>query len=256
MKYRDLALMIVLALSLASCKRDEDEEDAPHDHGTNSGTATVQLSYAFMNGANDFDPSAAFQDGLGRNIRITKLKFYAHDFHVTDDDGSTVAEFRDKILLADALGASNLFQLGQMGSGHAHEVEFMVGLDSAASYGFADQTTAPAPLNDIDMTWAWNVAAGRMFIKLEGFLDPNNNNILDPGEDGFQYHGIGAAMVPRATQPLEVHSDVTAGSNFEIRLKVDLGVLVQGLGLNAVFHNDGPENQLLMLNLANAISPL
>lgn len=254
MKTSNIALIATMALAFAACKKDEATPPTNNGGGGTPTTATVKLSYSFVVGTAPFDPTVSFVDGNGLNVRITKLKFYAHDVHLTDDAGGTVAEFHDGIVLVNALDATNEFTLGTMNPGHVHNVAFAFGLDSASSYGFPDQVTAPVPLNDADMTWMWNTDAGRMFIKLEGFLDDNGNNIQDTGE-GFQYHGIGAAMVPRTTQ-YHVHHDVTAGSTVNIALKLDVKALVATLGLDGMFHNDGEETRGLMDNLVTATSVL
>ncbi len=253
MNSKTLAIAAISVLTLVACKKDEEAKPNPAP-GPGATTSPVNLSINFMNGTQPFDAAQTFVDGDGRNVRITKLRFYAHDFHLTDDDGSTVGEFHDRIILADVLAANNTFSLGEMDPGHVHQVELAVGLDSASSYGYPDQLTAPAPLNDADMPWAWNTMAGRMFIKLEGFVDANDNDTQDDGE-GFQYHAIGAAMAPIATH-WHIHHDAEAGNAFNINLKVDMPTLVNGMALTGMNHNAGPENQQLLQNLVVALMPM
>lgn len=257
MKIQKLTLMAFMAIAITSCKKDEEVPPTNNGGSGTPTTASVRMSYAFSNGMTTFDPSVPFTDGAGRSVRITKLKFYAHDFHLTDDADVTVGEFHDKIVLVDALNGSNQFDLGTMAPEHVHNVELAFGLDSASSYGYPDQVAAPAPLNESDMTWAWNTNAGRIFIKLEGFVDNDGDNVLDTGagDVAFQYHAIGAALDPMMGH-YHIHQDVTAGSTFTIGLKLDVSTLVSDLSLDGMYHNDGQQTQLLLANLVAASTPL
>ncbi|HPF90618.1 MAG: hypothetical protein H6590_04125 [Flavobacteriales bacterium] len=249
MNFKALTSMAFMALAITACKKDE--EVAPTNNGGTGTptTASVKLSYSFVNGATAFDPDTSVIHSAGRTVRITKLKFYAHDFHLTDDADVTVGEFHDKIVLVDALNGSNQFDLGTMAPEHVHNVELAFGLDSASSYGYPDQVAAPAPLNESDMTWAWSTSAGRIFIKLEGTMNDGS------GDVPFQYHAIGAALDPLMGH-YHIHQEVTAGSTFTIGLKLDLSTLVSNLALDNMYHNDGAQTQLLLANLVAATTPL
>lgn len=255
MNTRDISILAAMAIAFTACKKDEAPPPTNNGGGGTPTTATVKLSYSFTVGTAPFDPTVTFVDENERKVRITKLKFYAHDVHLTDDEASTVGEFHDGRVLINALAGTNEFVLGTMDPGHIHNVSLAFGLDSTSSYGFPDQVTAPVPLNDEDMTWPWNSVAtmGRMFVKFEGFWDVNENNVQDDGE-GFQYHAMGATPVPAN---YHVHRDVVAGTAVSIDLKVDLRVLVSPLGLDGMFHSPGSaESQQVLQNLATATSPL
>ncbi|MBX2973603.1 MAG: hypothetical protein KF797_10900 [Flavobacteriales bacterium] len=249
MNTNNILLIAGLAVALAACKKDK---ETPAPTAPVATTAAVKLSYTFVHGATPFDPAVPFTDADGRSVRITKLKFYAHDIHLVNDEHTTVAEFHDSIVLVNALNASNEFSLGTMAPGHVHEAEMAFGLDSASTYGYPDQVTAPVPLDDADMTWMWSTDAGRIFIKLEGFVDANGNNEQDAGE-GFQYHAIGASLAP-VPASFHFHRNAVAGSTFTIGLQVDVAELVGGLGLDGMFHNDGDQVHLLLDNLVRATS--
>jgi hypothetical protein len=249
MKTVHLAAMALLGLTITSCKKDA--ETPPSSTPSTPTTAMVSAHIGFVSGTAPFDPDTTFIDGQGRNVRITKLKFYAHDLHLVDDLDNTVGDFHDRIILVDAIAGTGHFDLGEMQASHVHEIHLAFGLDSASTYGHPDQTTAPAPLNDADMTWAWNVAMGRMFVKLEGFVDANGNNAPDSGE-GFEYHGIGANMTPVHWHG-HLHTDISGGSTHTFHLQLDVAALVDGLALDGMYHDDGAEIQQLMQALANAL---
>lgn len=252
LKTTQIALFAAMAMMIIACKKDA--ETPPPPGVPESTTATVRISYDFVNGGQAFDHHSTFTDAHGRKVGVTLLKFYAYDVLLTDDASATVADLRDRIMLVNAIEGGNNFELGTMDPAHVHNVNLSFGLDSASSYGFADQATAPAPLNDPGMTWMWNVANGRMFIRFEGFLDANDNGMADDGE-GFEYHGIGHDMVAVHWHE-HIHTDVVAGGTFTIGLKVDMSTLVHELALDGMYHNDGPETLQLMQSLAAATSPL
>ncbi|MDX9750552.1 MAG: hypothetical protein RBT71_05685 [Flavobacteriales bacterium] len=247
MKTKHLAIAATMGIALSACKKDA--EAPPADPATPT-TAHVMAHIAFVNGDAAFD-TLPFTDGQGRSVRISKLKFYAHGFHLTDDLGATVADFHDRIILADAVAGTGHIDLGDVQPGHVHELHLALGLDSASSYGHADQATAPAPLNDPDMTWMWDVAQGRMFVKLEGFVDANGNGEFEVDE-AFGYHGIGANMAPVPWHG-HLHTDLAAGSHHTFHLELDVAALVGGLPLDGTYHNDGAEVQQVMQALHDAL---
>lgn len=247
MDLRDLVIIATLTLSIAACKKDDD----PPTPSPAPTTASLKLDVTFRNGAGSFDHTVPLTDGNGRSVRITKLRFYTQGFHLTNDEGDTVVDRLSSIQLVDVTTA-NTFDLGTIAPGHIHNAALKLGLDHVTSIGYPDQTTAPPPLDDADMTWAWNVAMGRVFVKLEGFVDANGNNIADSGE-GFEYHGIGPNMVQVDWQE-HFHADVAAGTTLTIPMIVDVNYLVSGLGLTGMYHNDDAEVQELIQRLSASIS--
>lgn len=240
MNFTNTLLIAGLAIVTTACHKGQVPPDG----------IPVKLSYTFTNGPGAFNPEEPIVDGLGRTVWITKFKFYAHDVRLLGSDGNAVTQAQDSILFVDMDAATNELALGTMQPAQLSQVELAYGLNDQASYGYPDQVAAPYPLNVADMTWMWNTAAGRVFVKLEGFVDENANDTLDEGE-GFQYHAIGAALEPeRATVPYA--QSIVLGAPFTIRLNVDMAALVSTLGLDGVYHDDGPQTQRLLENLADA----
>ncbi len=240
MKTSNILLIAGLAVSLAAC----------HKGQVSPGEIPVQLNYTFVNGAAPFTLNTPVVDGIGRSVWVTKLRFYAHDVRLVGSSGNTVAQLQDTIMYVDASNATTQFSLGSMAPAPLSQISLAYGLDDASSYGYPDQVAAPYPLNVADMTWMWNTAAGRIFIKLEGFVDGNDNAVQDEGE-GFQYHAIGAALEPQVAE-VPYAQNVVLGMPFTIRLKVDVATLVSTLGLNGMYHDDGAEIHRLLENLATA----
>lgn len=256
MQFSKLALAAFATLALVACKKDDPAPIPPAPAPPTQGS--VSLSVEFTKGMMPFDFNAAHTDGAGNTIRFTTLKFYLSGAHLMDDDMSTVAEFNSTYMLVDAAAASNTFTLGSVDAGHIHELHLTMGLDSATNY--ADPLTAAFPLNIPGMHWSWNPNAGYKFMNLEGYVDVNDNGVLDTGIDTpFQYHcaqnlsqGVTAPVLRQ--DDVHVHSDLVAGAALTIETKVDVIALLNGVDLLAtpVAMGNGAGNQLLMNNLVTA----
>lgn len=220
-----LAALAALAVGMSACKKDDAEPPAGPSGQT---TGTVKMSFTFTRGDMPFGLSQTFHDGAGNDIRISKLKFYVSDIHLSDDDGNVVADLHDTYLLVDASATSNLFTLGAVPPAAIHEAHITLGLESEVNH--ADPTLAEAPLNDPDMHWSWNPAMGYKFLALEGKVDGNHDGDFDDAEDiGFTYHCAGDGLL-RGTH-VHIHADVEAGSTATLAAKVDVEHLVSGLDL-------------------------
>jgi hypothetical protein len=251
MNTTQLAMLAALSMAFFSCKKDDDEgDDHAHDHD-----ATIQMQFNFMHGSNSFDQNMNYTDGAGHAIRFSALKFYASDFHLEDDAGTTVADYHSKAILADGSNPTAVFPLGTMGHGHIHEVHFSLGLDSATNHT-TDPTSAPYPLNLAGMHWSWNPAAGYKFLLMEGLVDGNADGDLDDTEDvAFVYHCATDALL--RTDHALIHADVDGGT-VTLMAKVDVATLVSGLDFLAVPIAMGgePTNIAAMDSLVSAIDAL
>ncbi|MCW5900435.1 MAG: hypothetical protein KIT10_14315 [Flavobacteriales bacterium] len=245
-----LAITAITLLTLTACKKDEPLPPTPDPTPTE---ATIRMAFHWKSGLADFNINNTYQDGAGNPVRFTFLKFYASDFHLTNDDGAQVAEFHNKVLLVDAASSNNTFTLGTMPPGHVHEVHLVLGLDSATNH--ADPMQAPYPLDQPNMHWFWNPTAGYIFLKAEGYVDVNGNGSFDPGVDqGFEYHC--ATLALRREKHMHMHMDAMAGQTHTLEAQVDVNMLLMGLDLlaNPVGHGGGANAQAMMDNLVTAIS--
>jgi len=225
------AVLAMITLSLAACKKDEHQHPDPAPAPTPTPTTgTVKMAFTFVHGASLFNMNATYQDGAGNSVRFDKVKFYASNFHLTDDAGIEVGRFQDTYLLLDAAAASNVFTLGTMDPAHVHEVEFTLGLDSGTNH--ADPTLAEAPLNIPDMHWSWNPTAGYKFLNMEGHVDTNGDGDFDDATDGtFTYHCATDALARPAM--VMAHADVIAGGMVTVLANVDMAVVLQAMNVTA-----------------------
>lgn len=250
MRHSILPLLALAAVSLPACKKDKDEVAPPPA----STDATVSIRFQFVHGVNPFDINATYSDGFGNAVRLSTLKFYASDFHLEDDGGATVADFHDKVVLADGALPNQAYELGSMAAGHIHQVHFALGLDSATNH--AVPQTAPYPLNIPGMHWSWNPAAGYKFLNLEGHVDGTGDGDFDDPEDKVvTYHCATDALLRQ--DHFHFHADVNGGA-VTLVAKVDVAVLLMGLDLltNSVAMGAGPANVQAMNNLSAAITEL
>lgn len=256
MNTKNLAIIATMALAITACKKDE-EAPSPSNSTPTPTTGTVNMAFNLYVGNSALDMNAIYQDGAGHAIRFTKTKFYVSNVHLTDHDGNVLGHYEDKYILVDASNASNTFTLGTLAPAEVHGAEITLGLAPEANN--SDPLTAEAPLNDPDMMWAWSASAGRMFLKLEGRVDRNNDGDVDDAEDGdFFYHCLNLNGDLLREIDVHVHDDVTAGGTASLNTKVDLGVLVSGLDFmtNPEAMDGGAQCVVAMDSLSTAISEL
>jgi hypothetical protein len=147
--------------------------------------------------------------------------------------------------------------LGSLSPAEVHGAEITFGLGPDVNN--SDPLTMEAPLNDPDMMWAWSTSAGRMFLKLEGRVDGNNDGDMEDSEDPtFLYHCLNLNGDLLRETHVHVHADVMAGGTSTLSTKVDLGVVVSGLDLlmNPEAMDGGSQCVLAMDSLAASISEL
>jgi hypothetical protein len=231
MNLSKLGLLAMIALSLAACRKDEHEHPDPAPAPAPlPTTGTVKLGFNLSHGANVFSMNSTYQDAAGNNIRFDKLKFYASNFHLSNDAGAEVGRFNDTFLLIDGAAASNVFTLGSLDPAHVHEVEFTLGLDAETNH--ADPLLAEAPLNIPDMHWSWNPTAGYKFLNMEGHVDTNGDGDFDDATDGtFIYHCATDALA--RTTSFTTHADVLAGGTLTIMANVDMAVVLQAMNVTS-----------------------
>lgn len=239
------------AVVLTGCKKDEDPPP-DHDHGGATATATVELDFGFHYGANDFDLANTYNDGAGRAVQFTAIKFYISNIGLVDDGGAEVASFPDTYLLLDAATPEVSYTLGQVTGAHIHEAYFNLGLDSATNH--ADPTLAAAPLNDPNMHWAWNPAAGYKFLLVEGRVDDDGDGVVDMSDPTFTYHCATDDLL--TGDVLDFHADITAGATLSKHVEVQVDVLMTGIdaAANGMGMGADPVCATLMQNLATAIT--
>lgn len=255
MNSRNFAIMAALAIAFTGCKKDE-EAPPPAGGGTTPAQGTVRMAFNLYHGAEVFHLDSIYHDGAGHAIKFNKVKFYVSNVHVSDHADNVLGHFEDTYILVDAANAENTFTLGAIAPAEVHHAEITLGLGPDVNN--TDPMTVEAPLNDPDMMWLWNAEAGRMFLKMEGRVDQNNNGLIDDDDLNFVYHCLNLNNDLLREIEVHVHADVASGATATLNTKVDLGVVVSGLDLltNPEATNGGPQCALAMDSLATSISEL
>lgn len=244
-----LAALATCSALFVACKKDP-VEPTP---AVTTSEVKVQFNFVHFGSGTPFDMNETYMDMENHNIRFTDLRFYASHIELTNDADVQVAEFPNARMLVNAAASAsaNLFSLGTMNSpAHVHEAHIQLGLDYDDNH--SDPTMEPYPLNVADMMWSWTSA--RKFLRMEGYVDMDNNGIYEAGVDStFAYHCVGDALV-RDTHA-HVHQDVVAGTPLTIQVNVDVATLLSNMDLlgNPMAHGEGALNIMAMDSLAAAI---
>lgn len=114
----------------------------------------------------------------GAATTFTTAQYYLSEVGVMTDGEM---EMPGTYLLVKA--DQSVYEVGEITAGHKHMVSFGVGVDSTQN--FLDPTLAEAPLNpqSPNMHWSWN--AGYIFIRLEGQVDTDADDVPDTN---FELH--------------------------------------------------------------------
>lgn len=243
---KQLLFALMTGAMLTACKKDDPAAPAADP------SATIKVSYTFVNGTQPFTLDSTVTDSLGRKVRFSVARFMTSGYRMKDDAHVVIGDYPNRYILADAALASNLYDLGSITPQHTHSLELQIGLDSAVNHSDPTQYTT-APLNDATMHWSWNPAAGYKFMALEGRVDANGDGMIDVNDPEFTYHCATDALLTPAE--VHAHNDLADGETFTVEIKVDMGALLQGVDVanNLVRMGATPVNQRLMQNLVLAL---
>ncbi|MBL8003427.1 MAG: hypothetical protein JNL05_15845 [Flavobacteriales bacterium] len=243
---KQLLFALMTGAVLTACKKDDPATPAADP------SATIKVSYTFVNGTQPFTLDSTVTDSLGRKVRFSVARFLTSSYHMKDDAHTVIGDYHDRYILADAAVASNLYTLGTITPQHTHSLELQIGLDSAVNHSDPTQYTT-APLNDATMHWSWNPAAGYKFLALEGRVDANGDGVVDANDPEFTYHCATDGL--RTPAEVHAHNDLSNGETFTVAITVDMGALLQGVDVagNLMAMGATPVNQRLVQNLALAL---
>jgi hypothetical protein len=157
--------------------------------------------------------SGIYQNELGEEFKVTKLKYYIGNIVLKNSAGNDFA-LAEHFLISEEEPLSKLITLEGVPAGNYTRIEFIIGVDSIHNCSGA-QAGSLDPVNA--MFWTWN--SGYIFLKLEG-RSPNSPL---PGHI-FEYH-IGGYKQPNnclRKVSLEVHLNVSSKKNETVRIKTDV----------------------------------
>lgn len=241
-----IAIMAALLLASAGCKKDT--VDPPAETPTNTVTATLRMSYMFMNGTEDFAlNNTVLHDSLGHAVQLDQVRFFVSGVHAMDNAGNAIGHYEEVYMLVDAALATNNYLLGQINASHIHEFHFDLGVDPVANA--ADPATAAPPLNDTSMYFV-SQPVGYKFFVVTGHADLDGDGVY---ETPVSYEcGMDSALTEAHAH---VHHDLADGDVYTAMIQVDLSGIFAGLDLMASPTPDmhSPECARIMINLSAGI---
>lgn len=212
-------------------------------------TVQQRLAVDWRYGSHTYELGSVYEDDLGHAYQLDTLRFLITGARAVDDNGAVLASYANVYALADAAGSSEFF-LGDLTSGHLHEIEFSIGLEPTMNH--TDPAVAPASLTTTGMH-SGNATAGYAFLIVAGRVDSNGDGSLDGNDQHFSYHCIGDALLcPTAAV---VHANLLENGVLTAWLPVNMEVLMADIDLlnTPGTADDGPVNMAWMQRLMDAI---
>lgn len=177
----------------------------------------------------------------GAATQFTTAQYYLSNAGVMSEG---VMEIPGTYLLVKA--DQSLYELGEVNAGHKHMLTFGVGVDSTKN--FLDPTLADAPLNaqSPNMHWSWN--AGYIFIRMEGMVDTDADDIPDTN---FELHVGGISNYTPVM--FEVHHEADAVDS-RVEITADFAQFFDGIDLTVDNVTHTMDNMPLAMALVANIS--
>lgn len=234
-------------LLFQSCKKEGCTDSAAINYDENADAENntcvypeIGLNVLAKFGTSDFQLNEIYTDpSSNKKIQFTTFNFYISNVQVGD------SKFDNKVILFQP-GTLKYF-LGTINKGIYEDFKLSIGLDQTTNH--ADPTMAAAPLNESGMHWGWNPMAGYKFIKIEGLVDNDGDDIP---EAHFEYHTAKDNMLRNLTFAKSI--DVT--NHLNLTLRFDLSQLFQNIDLTTDLsnHGDGPISETITDNFIGSIA--
>jgi hypothetical protein len=207
-----------MTVAAIGCKKDDKDPDPE----PTTGTLATNLGYHW--GVPDLELGETYTDASGHAIQFDTVKFFISAFRVSSN-GSWLAEFPDKVILADATEEA-LFDIGTMAPGSFDAVQVVIGLDSTTNH--ADPATAATPLNDMTMHTG-STTTGYDFLLIEGRVDDDGTGVVDADDPVFSYRCSTDSARRELTAAHSGH--ITAGESTYFHMHLHVDELLDGVDM-------------------------
>lgn len=243
MKYPKITLLFLAIASISlwtACSQDDDDN--------NEGVGNIEVSITGeMN-----DKAVAFgqehySNSEGQYLRFTDFIFYLSEVELIADDGNT--SLLSDVVLYDFKDPNNIAINTSIFSGDYKEIRYNIGLTPSQNDGDPATYDATHPLSTAQqMHWGW--ASKYKFIKVEGKVDTEDNEIL---ETSFAYHTGFEELTRTVTQDLDL--TLQDDATMELEMKIDLDQIFNDLDMieNNTSHTLTPTATKIHDNFAQAI---
>ncbi|MBY0543434.1 MAG: hypothetical protein K2P75_08510 [Sphingobacteriaceae bacterium] len=246
-----IAILAILSLSFASCKKDN-TEIVPDQKGN--------FTLEFENKVNDLPLILNTQNYInanGDNYTISTFKYYISNIKLSRADGTSYSLPESYYLIDASKPSSTLINLRDIPAGDYTKISYLIGVDKERNLAGA-QTGALDPA--LGMFWTWN--SGYIFVKLEGnspqstavnkTLTFHIGGIVDPNNTIRTFTTDFNAANPlriRENKNPQIHFLVNAGSLFQGKQKVNFANLNFTMGgANSVIVADNYASSLFVLD--------
>ncbi|RYD76176.1 MAG: hypothetical protein EOP53_15190 [Sphingobacteriales bacterium] len=202
-----MKLIIIIAVSattiLSACKK---ESAAQYN---NNVKAPLSIEFDNIVGSSNLQlNTGVYQNAVGQNFSVTKLKYYISNIKLTNSKGEVfVVPQNESYFLIDEAVPSSHKPVVNIPEGEYTKLDFVLGIDSLRNTMDVSQRTGALDVSGAaaDMYWTWN--SGYIFFKLEG-----TSPIITSMGGVFQYHvgGFGGYSTPTISNLKNFSIDLTA----------------------------------------------
>ncbi len=227
-KYKSIIPLFLAILILGAC---EDDNNNNQNQQPVNQMVPVILNYDFKYGEDDFALNTNYTTDSGYVVRFTLASFYLSKPVLMDDNSNMTMLDPEYYIIRPDVAMSNM---GSIDPGHAHMFNVSIGIDVATNTESGESGVQPTDFTDAShplapqpegMYWSW--ASGYIFVKIEGNVDYDGDGTFD---EVFAYHlGTNDLRKDRSTM---LHTDVAAGDELNITMKVDYAKFLEGINLN------------------------
>ena len=252
MKNLRLFLFISLSITLASCKKD-DPSDVIIDE-VSPLPPQLSLSYRFDVNGDPLTTNANYKISDSLFVKFETVQFYLSNISLLKES-VPVKSTNDVVLVKSSTSNSNL---GDFPSGVYSGIQFCFGIDSVRNR--LDPSSYPAnnPLAPQipSMNWGWS--QGYIFAIIDGKYSTDSLTETNTGNN-FSYHiGLDQFFKDNISYTFPSSILVNANQTSEVKLKINLATIFNGLSMSTENTIDSSVNGGLALrvrnNLINGIS--
>ncbi|WP_400190974.1 MbnP family protein [Hymenobacter sp. B81] len=163
-----------------------------------------------------------YTTGQGETFRVSDLRYYVSNLHLTRADGSTWVEPNSYRLIAHGQATAQHATVQGVPAGEYTAISFLIGVDSLRNTAGA-QTGALDPSHN--MFWDWN--QGYVFFRLVGSSPQAPGQALGYDVAGFR-HPFNTLRTVRLTLPGGAALRIRADNAPEVHIKADVLRLFDG----------------------------
>jgi len=226
-KTQILIATAIASLTFTGCKKDDNTND---DDLMQPNAMLIELNHKVGSATLAFGTN--YINANGDTFQINKFNYYLSNFKFKKTDGTWVSAEQNRdsglgyFLVEESTASSKDLSMANIPAGDYTEVQFLIGVDSAANNG-GSQGGALDPANN--MFWTWS--SGYIYAKLEGASpqSPSGNITFHTGGKSPDNSRIVTLVLPesatvRKNISPEIHMFVNAAEWFKTPNTIDFSM--------------------------------